>query len=68
MVLASIPCGLMEDLLSIDYGKLENIRLIGVDLGTEFIILGEYNAKKYNKEKCALFIKKRLEIKNKGKI
>ncbi|MBP2851424.1 SAM-dependent methyltransferase [Dickeya oryzae] len=32
MVLASVPCGLMGDLLLLDYSHHQNVRLIGVDL------------------------------------
>jgi SAM-dependent methyltransferase len=32
MELASIPCGLMDDLLSLDYSALSGIRITGVDL------------------------------------
>lgn len=32
MELASIPCGLMDDLLSLDYSALSEIRITGVDL------------------------------------
>jgi SAM-dependent methyltransferase len=31
-VLASLPCGLMDDLLSLNYNGYKNVRLVGVDL------------------------------------
>jgi hypothetical protein len=36
-VLASIPCGLMADLLFLDYSSVQNISLIGIDLDGESI-------------------------------
>ena len=35
MSLASIPCGLMDDLLSLDYSMTPNVRLTGIDLDAE---------------------------------
>ena len=34
-VLASLPCGLMRDLLGRDYGGIRDIRLVGIDLDPE---------------------------------
>lgn len=34
-VLASIPCGVMGDLLTLDYSGIENIHLVGIDLDPE---------------------------------
>ncbi|MEH2009467.1 class I SAM-dependent methyltransferase [Nostoc sp.] len=31
-VLASLPCGLMRDLLSLDFTNIENFRLVGIDI------------------------------------
>lgn len=38
MVLASIPCGLMRDLLSLDYSGIENCKLVGVDIDQDSIL------------------------------
>ncbi|MEI7189417.1 class I SAM-dependent methyltransferase [Dickeya dianthicola] len=35
IVLASVPCGLMGDLLLLDYSHYQNVRLIGVDLDNQ---------------------------------
>lgn len=35
MALASLPCGLMDDLLSLDYSDLEEVELTGIDLDPE---------------------------------
>ncbi|MCP9904516.1 class I SAM-dependent methyltransferase [Cyanobium sp. BA5m-21] len=35
MALASLPCGLMDDLLSLDYTKHEGLELTGIDLDPE---------------------------------
>jgi len=58
MKLASIPCGLMDDLLHLDYTKASNIELHGFDLDGESIELGRENAKKYGKESMAFFEKR----------
>lgn len=47
MHLASIPCGLMGELLSLDYSQVKDIRLTGIDLDDETI----GKAKEYAKEK-----------------
>lgn len=49
MTLASIPCGLMDDLLSLNYAEKENIKLVGIDLDLESINLAKNNIEKYNK-------------------
>lgn len=58
MKLASVPCGLMDDLLHLDYTKTENVTLYGFDLDEESIELGKENAKKYGKESMAFFEKR----------
>jgi hypothetical protein len=35
VVLASIPCGLMRDLLTLDFSNIDHFGLIGVDIDTE---------------------------------
>lgn len=47
MVLASIPCGVMRDLLSLDFSNLSKFSIIGVDLDKQSLSL----AKKLAKEK-----------------
>src|SRR5690606_15439653 len=39
MTLASIPCGSMRDLLTLDFAQISNFRLIGVDLDPESLSL-----------------------------
>ncbi len=36
-VLASLPCGLMRDLLSLDYSQVSNVSLIGLDIDPDSI-------------------------------
>lgn len=48
--LASIPCGIMSDLLDLNYSNLKNFNLYGIDLDPETISL----AKSYAKEKSLL--------------
>lgn len=42
---ASIPCGLMDDLLLLDYKKTHNIRLVGIDLDRKSLDLAQEKAK-----------------------
>ncbi|AIL65406.1 hypothetical protein NOVO_05170 [Rickettsiales bacterium Ac37b] len=49
MTLASIPCGLMDDLLSLDYTGKENIKLVGIDLDPLSLKQAEENSLTYNK-------------------
>ena len=35
MQLASAPCGLMDDLLTLNYHNVSNIRLTGIDLDSD---------------------------------
>lgn len=44
MTLASIPCGLMDDLITLDYTQYDNISLVGIDLDPESIQLAQVNA------------------------
>ena len=41
MSLASVPCGVMEDLMTLDFSKLRNISLFGLDLDSESISLAK---------------------------
>ncbi|MGW7386853.1 SAM-dependent methyltransferase [Streptomyces sp. NPDC054794] len=43
-VLASVPCGLMDDLLQQDYSGMTDVRLIGVDIDPESVDLARKNA------------------------
>ena len=44
MKLASIPCGLMDDLLDLDYTHVQDVSLTGIDLDPESLILAQQNA------------------------
>lgn len=48
MRLASIPCGLMRDLLTLDFTQFNRIELIGVDIDQESIDLAANFAKQLN--------------------
>ncbi|WP_367606954.1 class I SAM-dependent methyltransferase [Legionella sp. W05-934-2] len=43
--LASVPCGLMDDLLRLDFSSVKNCQLTGIDLDEESLSLAEKNAK-----------------------
>ncbi|MGI4850582.1 MAG: class I SAM-dependent methyltransferase [Janthinobacterium lividum] len=45
MTLASIPCGLMDDLLQQDYTKLKNVHLVGIDIDPESLNFASEKAK-----------------------
>lgn len=38
-IMASIPCGLMRDLLELDFSKIKNYKLIGIDIDEESLAL-----------------------------
>jgi hypothetical protein len=43
-VMASIPCGVMGDLLNLDFSQINDFKLIGVDLDEESLTLAEEKA------------------------
>lgn len=45
MTLASVPCGLMDDLLFLDYSSYQNIHLVGIDADQESLDFAQKNAK-----------------------
>ncbi len=45
--IASIPCGLMDDLMTLDYNNYKNIRLTGIDLDLDSLKLSQKNAQNY---------------------
>ncbi|MFD8267249.1 SAM-dependent methyltransferase [Streptomyces althioticus] len=53
--LASVPCGVMDDLLEQDYRKVTGIRLVGVDLDTESLRHAEENARRHGPAEHATF-------------
>lgn len=68
MHFASLPCGLMDDLLRIDYSGVENVSLEGIDLDEESLDLARENANHFGLEKQCAFLKKdgwHLGIENK---
>jgi SAM-dependent methyltransferase len=46
--IASIPCGLMDDLLRLDYSSVKNIQLVGIDLDEKSLELAHANAQNLN--------------------
>lgn len=57
MCVASIPCGLMDDLLTLDLSKLSDVRLIGIDLDNDSLERARETAKHQHLEKQSSFIK-----------
>lgn len=57
-VLASIPCGAMNDLLQQDYRSVERFTLVGGDIDAESINLARENATKYGVgQHCEFFLR-----------
>ena len=48
MNIASTPCGLMDDLLSLDFSEFSGIKLTGIDLDQESVKLAKQNIQQYN--------------------
>lgn len=56
VVLASIPCGVMHDLLQQDYRSVERFTLVGIDVDAESIDLAMENATRYGVERHCKFL------------
>ena len=53
ITMASIPCGLMRDLLQLDYSKVRNFKLFGIDLDQDSLTQAKQMAEKYKlSSKC----------------
>lgn len=55
--LASVPCGLMDDLLGLDYSNFVDITLNGIDLDQKSLDLASDNALLYNNQNASFFKK-----------
>jgi SAM-dependent methyltransferase len=58
MTIASIPCGLMDDLLGLDYAPYHDINLVGIDLDEGSLALASDNAKKIDPKVNVSLVKK----------
>lgn len=58
MTLGSVPCGLMDDLLELDYSKVQNINLVGMDADLESLSFAHESAKLKGLEEQCSFIQK----------
>ncbi|NET41351.1 class I SAM-dependent methyltransferase [Okeania sp. SIO2B3] len=47
LVFASLPCGIMRDLLKLDFSGVENFRLVGIDIDYESLELAKKLAEEY---------------------
>ena len=56
-VLASIPCGLMRDLLGRDFTALSDVRLVGIDIDKESLSGATRLAEQYGLSASATFLK-----------
>jgi SAM-dependent methyltransferase len=57
-VLASIPCGLMRDLLGRNFDGLSDVRLVGIDIDRESLSEARHLAKQYGQSVSATFLQK----------
>ncbi|NEP89554.1 MAG: class I SAM-dependent methyltransferase [Okeania sp. SIO2C2] len=48
LVFASLPCGIMRDLLKLDFSGVENFRLVGIDIDYESLELAKKLAEEYD--------------------
>lgn len=55
IAIASVPCGMMDDLLSLNYSNIRNSRLVGIDLDRKSLDLAQENSNNL-KMKNAKFI------------
>lgn len=61
--LASVPCGLMDDLLDMDYRDVTGVRLIGVDIDAEAVDLAAKNAAVRGlSERCRFLVRDAWEL------
>lgn len=56
IAMASIPCGGMKDLLTLDFSGVKDVKLIGVDLDFEALSYAHENAEKLNLEYITQYI------------
>ncbi|NER08491.1 MAG: class I SAM-dependent methyltransferase [Okeania sp. SIO3C4] len=47
VVFASLPCGIMRDLLKLDFTGVDNFRLVGIDIDSESLELAKKLAEEY---------------------
>lgn len=65
ITMCSVPCGLMDELLSLDYSTIDNFQLVGIDIDDESIEYARKNAIKQNLINNVNFIQRdawRLDI------
>lgn len=58
MIVASVPCGLMDDLLLLENKVCTAIKLVGIDLDQESLNLASAKAKKLGKDGATTFLHK----------
>ena len=52
MVLASVPCGVMSDLLTLDYSQVQDVRLVGIDIDSSSLEQAQALAEKKGLSDC----------------
>ncbi|MBS0633878.1 MAG: methyltransferase domain-containing protein [Verrucomicrobia bacterium] len=56
MTVASLPCGLMDDLVRLDLSDIKDVNLVGIDIDAESLALAAKNAVDHGKVACTKFI------------
>ncbi len=62
MTLASVPCGLMDDLLGLDYSDHYDIKLVGIDLDENSLKLAQENVQKHQNMAVSLIKKNAWDL------
>jgi ubiquinone/menaquinone biosynthesis C-methylase UbiE len=57
MILTSVPCGLMDDLLSLGYSGIKDFKLVAIDLDQDSLNQAREQARQLNMEQNCEFIK-----------
>jgi len=60
--IASIPCGLMHDLLTLDYSQVQNVHLVGIDLDNQSLDLARKLANSKNCTNVSLLQKNAWDL------
>lgn len=58
MKLASVPCGMMDDLITLNFSEVSNIKLVGIDLDIASLEGGKETAEKYHLQTQVTFLQK----------
>ena len=60
IIFASLPCGVVRDLLKLDFAGVENFRLVGIYIDSESLELAKKLAQEYGLSETVEFMRKML--------